>query len=131
MTTHRPTWVAHQIVGVAVRTLPASQRERYRQEFNADLHFIPPADQLRYASVVLTRTWSLRAALTERTFATIGGITMNTNQRRPLSCRLHLKHHWRRCFTEDGARYTACTNCGKVLSKSWFGTNLAPDRWFR
>src|SRR5664280_1847333 len=49
-----PTWLAHQMVGVAVRTLPASQRERYRQEFNAELHFIPPADQLRYASQVLT-----------------------------------------------------------------------------
>jgi hypothetical protein len=131
MTTHWPTWVAHQMVGVAVRSLPVSQRERYRQEFNAELHFIPPADQLRYASQVLTRTWSLRAALTDPTFATIGEGTVNTIQTRPLSCRLHLKHHWRRCFTEDGARYTACANCGKQLSKSWLGTNLAPDRWFR
>ena len=119
------------MVVLATRTLPASQRERYRQEFNAELHFIPPADQLRYASQVLTRSWPLRAALTGPALATIGESTMETIPTRPLTCRLHLRHHWRRCFSEDGARYTACTKCGKEQPNSWFGTNLAPDRWFR
>lgn len=119
------------MVGLAARTLPVSHRERYRQEFNAELHFIPPADQLRYASQVLTRTWSLRSALTEPAPATTGDSTMKTIPTHPLSCRLHLRHHWRRCFSEDGARYIACTKCGKEQPKSWFGSDLAPDRWFR
>jgi hypothetical protein len=115
VTTQGPTRVARQMVEMAARTLPASHRERYRREFTAELHFIPRADQLRYATQVLSRTWSLRAALTEPAPATIGKSTMKKVPSRPLSCRLHLWHQWRWYSTEDGARYKACANCGKEL----------------
>ncbi len=131
MTTQGPTWVARHMVELAAWTLPASQRDRYRQEFTAELHVLPRADHFGYATQVLTRAWSLRAALTEPAIATIGESTMKTIPAPPLTCRLHLRHHWRRHVTEDGARYTACTKCGKELPNSWFGSDVAPDRWFR
>jgi hypothetical protein len=130
MTTQEPTRAARQIVELAARTLPAAHRERYRREFTAELDAMPRAEQFRYAARVLTRTWSLRAALGQPALATPGGNTMMTPPTRPLSCRLHLWHHWRRYFTEDGGRYKACSRCGRELSKSWFGSDLAPDRWF-
>lgn len=115
MTNQEPARVARQIAELAARTLPASHRERYRREFTAELHFVPRADQGRYATHVLSRTWSLRAALTGPAPATIGGSTMKTVPTRPLSCRLNLWHRWRRYFTEDGGRYKACATCGKEL----------------
>jgi len=115
MTTQAPVRVPRQIVELAARTLPASHRERYRREFNAELHFVPRADQLRYATRVLTWAWSLRLALTEPAPDAIGESTMKKVSTRPLSCRLNLRHQWRRYFTEDGARYLACAKCGKEL----------------
>lgn len=131
MSPSEPARVTHQIVELAVRTLPAAHRERYRREFTSELHFIPRVYQLRYATKVLSRTWSLRQALTEPAPDAIGESTMKKATTRPLSCRLHLWHQWRRYFTEDGGRYKTCTKCGKELPSSFFGTNLAPDRWFR
>jgi hypothetical protein len=113
VTKQEPGRAALQIVKLAARTLPASHRERYRREFAAELHFVPRADQLRYAVHVLSRAWSLRAALIEPAPATIGGSTLKNVPTRPLSCRLNLRHHWRRYFTEDGDRYQACARCGK------------------
>jgi hypothetical protein len=113
VTTQDPVWGVRQIVELAARALPASHRERYRREFTAELHFVPRADQLRYATQVLARTWSLRAALTDTAPVTIGERTLENVPTRPLSCRLNLWHRWRRCFTEDGGRYIACARCGK------------------
>ena len=123
MSPSEPARVPHQIVDLAVRTLPAAHRERYRREFTAELHFIPRANQLRYATKVLSRTWSLRQALTEPAPDAIGESTMKKVATRPLSCRLHLWHQWRRHFTEDGARYKACAKCGKELPPSSFDKN--------
>jgi hypothetical protein len=124
MTTQAPGWGPRQIVELAARTLPASHRERYRREFYAELHFVPPADQLRYATRVLSRTWSLRLALTEPTPEAIGGSTMKKASTKPLSCRLNLRHQWRSYVTEDGGRYRACAKCGKELPPMsfWPGT---------
>jgi hypothetical protein len=124
MTTRALAWVPRQIIELAALTLPASHRERYRREFTAELHFVPRANQLRYAARVLSRTWSLRLALTEPAPETIGESTMKkVSTRPPLSCRLHLWHQWRRHFTEDGARYKACAKCGKELPPSSFDKN--------
>lgn len=55
-------WPRH-IVGVATRVLPGSTRNRYRQEFVAELHGLGRGRQLRHAIGVLSRSWALRAAI--------------------------------------------------------------------
>jgi hypothetical protein len=55
-------------------------------------------------------------AATEPAPEATGGSTMKRASTRPLSCRLNLRHQWRRYFTEDGARYQACAKCGKEMS---------------
>jgi hypothetical protein len=124
MRSQAPARVPRQIVELAALTLPASYRERYRREFTAELHFVPRANQLRYATRVLSRTLSLRLALTEPAPEAIGESTMKKVSTRPLRCRLNLRHQWRRYFTEDGGRYKACATCGKELPPMsiWPGT---------
>ena len=124
MTTQAPARVPRQFVELAALTLPLAHRERYRREFTAELHFVARDDQFRYATRVLSRTWSLRLALSESAPEAIGESTMKkVPTRTPLSCRLHLWHQWRRCFTEDGARYKACAKCGKELPPSGLDKN--------
>jgi hypothetical protein len=55
-------WPRHT-VGVATRVLPGATRDRYRQEFVAELHGLSRARQLRHAFGVLSRSWALRAAI--------------------------------------------------------------------
>lgn len=55
-------WARHT-VQVATRVLPGSTRDRYRQEFLAELHGLGRARQLRHAVGVLSRCWALRAAI--------------------------------------------------------------------
>jgi hypothetical protein len=59
-----PLAVARAGVGLAVRTLPDwHDRLRYRAEFLAELHDLPPAAQLRDTAGVLSQPLALRAAL--------------------------------------------------------------------
>jgi hypothetical protein len=60
-----PAWWASWVVRSAARPLPAAHRDRYRQEFPAELHGMTPAQQLQHATGVLSRTWSLRTILNE------------------------------------------------------------------
>jgi hypothetical protein len=55
-------WPRHT-VGVATRVLPGSTRDRYRQEFLAELYGLGRARQQRHAFGVLSRSWALRAAI--------------------------------------------------------------------
>jgi hypothetical protein len=41
----------------------------------------------------------------------------------PLTCRLNIRHSWRSFSTEDGARYSACTKCGKEKPDRSSGAN--------
>ena len=61
----RPTWWASWAVRSAARPLPAAYRGRYRQELVAELYGMSRAAQLRHASGVLSRVWTLRVALNE------------------------------------------------------------------
>jgi hypothetical protein len=38
---------------------------------------------------------------------------MPTSRSIPLTCRLNLRHAWRKRSTEDGNRWTECARCGK------------------
>lgn len=98
-----------RLVRVAARLLPAGElRERYRQEFQAELHALRSGAQLRYSLGVLTHVLALRMA--------VGGdrVTLETagfGKHRPLLCRLHL-HHFEPCHNPDGEFYLRCRRCG-------------------
>lgn len=123
MTTGTPSGAPLDIVALAVRTLPAAHRERYRTEFVAELHFVPPQERLGYSLQVLSRTFALRAALGEPAPAPTVGAAMPMTPRVPLTCRLNLRHVWTRHTTEDGARYVACSRCHKELPDRGFDKN--------
>ena len=115
MTGERPPVPAARLgVGLAVRMLPTRpDRDRYAAEFLAELHGLPPAEQLRYTAGVLSQAYALRAALgsapspiEERAMPTIP-------LGRRLRCRLLRWHHWHTYSTEDGGLYKACTVCRK------------------
>jgi hypothetical protein len=38
---------------------------------------------------------------------------MTSRQRRPIRCRLNLRHDWHDESTDDGTRYQRCRRCGK------------------
>ena len=108
-------------IELAVRVLPElDDRLRYRAEFVADLHALPPGAQLRYTAGVLSQTLALRAALgstpssVEEDAVTITGAPFNWR------CRVLRKHHWVMRSTDDGGRYETCARCGRDQS-DWPG----------
>ncbi len=102
-------------IELAVRALPTwSDRLRYRAEFLAELHDLPPAGQLRYTAGVLSQTPALRAAL--------GGSPARAEEDAmetaiPLVLRIRCRflhwHDWRWFSNPDGERYCACSVCGR------------------
>ncbi len=57
---------ARSTASLAVHLLPPADRERYREEFSAELADLPRCDQAPYAFRLVTRSWSLRRSLTGR-----------------------------------------------------------------
>jgi hypothetical protein len=120
MTTVRaPLRVARTGVELAVRRLPElDDRLRYRAEFLAELHSMPPSAQLRYTAGVLSQALALRAALDDTpTRAEEAAMTApSTAARIPFfRCRVFRWHRWVTRHTEDGERYPACAHCGRLL----------------
>jgi hypothetical protein len=115
MTTRPPLRVARAGVELAVRRLPElDHRLRYRDEFLAELHALPPLAQLRYVAGVLSQTFALRAALgSSPTRAEEDAMRFTTTTRPFLwRCRILRSHHWVTRRTEDGGRYDECSRCG-------------------
>ena len=52
-------WPRHALQA-ATRVLPGATRDRYRQEFVAELYGLARTRQLRHAAGVLSRSWALR-----------------------------------------------------------------------
>lgn len=99
-------------VALATRALPAgATRQRWREEFSADLFVLGRRQQATYTIGVLANAWALRSAL-RRGEPTIVGSTATS--RRPLMCRLNLRHRWRVVSTEDGNPHWECTRCRKL-----------------
>ena len=99
-------------VHASTSLLPAGRiRDRYRQELVAELHALDHSQQLQFAAGVVSRTWSLRRAVTKEN-------TMESDhvptKKPPLHCRLHLYHHHRKATTEDGQVYARCVDCGHL-----------------
>src|SRR5215468_4634978 len=59
-------YLPRHTVQVATRVLPGATRDRYRQEFLAELYGLGRTRQLRHAFGVLSRSWALRAAISTR-----------------------------------------------------------------
>ena len=102
--------VGDRLVRFASRALPAGPlRDRYRQEFLAELHDHRARGQLRYSIGVLTHVLALRMAVGDQSVPVAERDFAQT--RKPLLCRLHV--HFRvRCVNEDGDVYHRCHRCG-------------------
>ena len=100
---------------LAVRRLPElDDRLRYRAEFLAELHGLPPAAQLRFAAGVVSQMFALRAALgSTPSRAEEDAMTITARRTFNWRCRILHRHHWVTRSTDDGSRYEQCTRCGK------------------
>jgi hypothetical protein len=88
--------------------LPAEHRWRYRQEFLAELYGMTPAEQRHHAIGVLSRVWTLRAALNEAARL----MPKEAAMAKPWLCRIG-RHRWRRLRNPEGGWYHECLECGK------------------
>jgi hypothetical protein len=105
-----PSW-AERGVALAAHVLPAgATRERYRQEFVAELYGLNRREAAAYTLGVLVNAWALRAVIFSDS-PVAKEATMHTD--RPLTCRLSIHHTWHTYSTEDGSRYRQCSRCGK------------------
>jgi hypothetical protein len=116
-----PGWLPRHTVQVATRALPGATRDRYRQEFLAELYDLGRTRQLRHAAGVLSRCWVLRAAINAPSDATAADMELVfPRHRRPLSCWLN-RHRWETFRTEDAKPYQRCQRCGKDETDIWGG----------
>jgi hypothetical protein len=108
-----------RIARLAARVLPAGPaRDRYRHEFLAELYGMSAARQIRHATALLTRSFALRAAVDrEQQPSTLELITPVTT-RKPLRCRLNIRHKWVRRINPDGDDYLQCKRCKKTSMTS-------------
>ena len=104
----QPTWWASLAVRSASLPLPSEHRWRYRQEFLAELYGMTPAEQLHHAHGVLSRVWTLRAALAEPARLMAKEDAMAKSWR----CRIRL-HRWQRLRNPQGGWYREWLECGK------------------
>ncbi len=117
-----PLRLARAGVELAVRALPElDDRLRYRAEFTADLHGLPPAGQLRYAAGVLSQTFALRAALGSVPSRVEEDAMTITTSNYSWRCRILRTHHWVSRSSEDGRRYLACDRCGRDKGNASWG----------
>jgi hypothetical protein len=126
--TTRPAgfWPRHA-VQVAIRVLPGATRDRYRQEFLAELYGLSRARQLRHAAGVLSRSWALRAAInTPSETAAADMEIVFPRHRRPLLCWLN-RHRWETFRTEDGKPYLRCQRCRKDETDIWAANKSGPE----
>jgi hypothetical protein len=111
-----PVPPARLAVRLAARVLPTgAARERYAAEFLAELYGLTPADQLRYATGVLSTSLALRAALGASHLRATAEAPMDytTTLGQRLRCRYLRWHHWQAVTNPDGERYVACSVCHK------------------
>lgn len=105
-----PTAGARSGVALASRALSAGPvRERWREEFSADLQVLNRRRQATYTVGVLANAWALRSALRKGEPA-----ILETTWTTRLTCRLNLRHRWRVVSTEDGNPHWECTACHKL-----------------
>jgi len=105
----QPTWWASLAVRSAALPLPAEHRNRYRQEFMAELYGMAPPDQLRHAAGVLSRVATLRLALVDPG----RHLTKEAAMAKRWRCRFRL-HRWQTKRGPTGQPYRECRYCGAM-----------------
>lgn len=101
-------------VRLAARALPGgADRDRYRQEFLAELHGLGRSRQWRHALAVLVRSHALRSAIAARAPIPTETAMIVKSPSKPLLCRTNVHHKWVQKWTTDGHRYMCCARCGK------------------
>ncbi len=106
-----PTGPASAMVFIAVLALPSTCRDRYRDEFRAELCCLPVGRQILEAAGLLAGTVALRHALKEEDMST------SPEPARHLTCRIG-RHHY--LFIDDEnpedrrIHHLECRDCGKV-----------------
>jgi hypothetical protein len=104
---------ARFVAEFAASRLPTpADRRRYQAEFVAELFGEPALVQLRRSLGVLSRTYALRAALSEARAPLLAQRRKQPFNRR-LRCRALHWHAWAGFSTDDGSRYAACAVCGR------------------
>jgi hypothetical protein len=107
-----PALVPLLLIRLGVRVLPGGlRRERYRQEFLAELHGMSGREQTLHAFQIVGSSWSLRSATTnpQREETTM----LSMIRTKPPLCLLNIRHHWEGQSSPDGDRYERCSKCGK------------------
>jgi hypothetical protein len=108
----KPGPVAVLLITLAGRILPGgSRRDRYRQEFLAELHGMAPGRQIAHALQIVASAWSLRSATANPDRERKTMLTMLRSK--PLLCLLNVRHKWSWVSSTDGERYERCAKCGK------------------
>ncbi|MET3807538.1 hypothetical protein ABIB25_004564 [Nakamurella sp. UYEF19] len=103
----RPGALAQILIIIAVRAIPRDRRDRYEDEFRADLWLLTPRGQLVHAVSVLAGIIRLRRSLKENAMRSI------SNWR----CRIGLHHYV--VVSDDNAEnqkafHLECTRCLKL-----------------
>lgn len=108
-TAHRER--AGPAIRVVTCILPAGQaRQRYRQEFTAELCGLDRISRIWFVIGVISTSLALRAAL--RNAPGSAGGAGNATPSKPLLCRTGLHHRWRTYLNPDGEAYRHCGRCG-------------------
>lgn len=106
-----PAALASALVSISVLALPSSCRDRYRNEFNAELCCLPLRRQIFQAGGLLAGTLALRHALKEE------DMSISPQPGKHLTCRIG---HHQYLFIDDKnpedrrIHHFECRNCGKV-----------------
>ena len=107
-----PTVWARRGVELAVRSLPHGPRQRYRQEFLADVHGMSRPEQFRHVCGLVAQSCALRSELAA-TDVRLDRLRSSTRLSRLLLCDTGARHRWERQFTDDGRLYDRCARCGR------------------
>ena len=114
----RPHAPARVLLALVVLVLPAASRDRYREEFRAELAELPLMSQVFQAGTLLGGSFSLRKAL--RSVDVIEDLTSARDWR----CRLG-RHHYLPAQDDNpemrGRHYLRCDRCGRPKDKDEFG----------
>ena len=107
-----PGRLAHRLVRLVVRTLPRGEpQQRYRQEFLAELHGMPPSHRARHVVGLLVGAPRLNVVVRRSRREAWEDVMGQT--RKPLLCLLHVRHRWAAVPADDGTWYEGCLACGR------------------
>lgn len=99
------------VVWAVTRMLPAGPiRDRYRQEFVAELHGLGRIARIQFILGLVSRSLALRTAV--RNPSAAADSPTITTRSKPLLCRTGLHHRWRVYLNPDGEPYRHCARCG-------------------